>query len=115
MRAWYVLKLDMPFTASHPAAVVALARWGLPGSALVIGSIAPDMPMFLPIPAMTHVAHTPLGILTVDLAIGVAGFVLWQALFGPALVAVAPAPVRARLPDRPPAGLAHHFGRWKVR
>jgi hypothetical protein len=100
----------MPFTASHPAAVLALARWGLPGSALVIGSIAPDMPMFLQVPAVTHVAHTPLGIPTVDLAIGAVGFVVWQALFAPALVALAPRALRARLPDRVPAGLRFHCG-----
>jgi Domain of unknown function (DUF4184) len=102
----------MPFTASHPAAVLALARWGLPGSALVVGSIAPDMPMVLPIPVVTHFAHTPLGVVTADLAIGVVGFVLWQALFGPALIAVAPKALRARLPDRVPAGLRFHFGQW---
>src|SRR5215475_12559583 len=100
----------MPFTASHPAAVLALARWGLPGSALVIGSIAPDMPMFLPITEVTHFAHTPPGIPTIDLAIGAVGFVVWQALFAPALIAVAPIALRARLPDRSPAGLRFHFG-----
>jgi hypothetical protein len=103
----------MPFTASHPAAVLALARWGLPGSALVIGSIAPDLPMLLPIPVVVHFAHTPLGIITADLAIGAAGFVLWQALFGPALIAVAPQALRARLPDHVPAGLRFHFSRWR--
>jgi len=98
----------MPFTGSHPAAVLPLVRWGLPGSALVMGSVAPDMPMMLPIPAVVHFAHTPLGLLTIDLAIGVVGFVLWQALFGPAVVAIAPQALRARLPDRAPAGVAFH-------
>ena len=70
----------MPFTGSHPAAILPLLRWSLPGSALVMGSIAPDMPMLLPIPAVVHFAHTLLGLLTIDLAIGVIGFALWQAL-----------------------------------
>ena len=98
----------MPFTGSHPAAVLPLLRWSLPGSALVMGSIAPDMPMLLPIPAVVHFAHTLLGLLTIDLAIGVIGFALWQALFGPAVVAIAPRALRTRLPDRAPAGIAFH-------
>jgi len=102
----------MPFTASHPAAVVFLARWGLPGSALVIGSIAPDLTQMLPIPAIVHLAHTAPGLVTVDLGIGLVGFVLWQALFAPVVVAAAPRALRARLPDRAPAGLRFHFGRW---
>jgi Domain of unknown function (DUF4184) len=102
----------MPFTASHPAAVVFLARWGLPGSALVIGSMAPDFTMLLPIPAMVHLAHTAPGLATIDLALGLVAFVAWQAFFGPAVVAVAPKALRARLPDRAPAGLMFHFGRW---
>jgi hypothetical protein len=63
----------MPFTTTHTAAVLVFARWGLPPSALVIGAIAPDMPMFLPIPEVVHFAHTPMGVVTVDLAIGVFG------------------------------------------
>jgi hypothetical protein len=69
--------------------------------------------MFLPIPAAVHLAHTPLGVVTADLAIGVALFVAWQALFGPAVIAVAPRSLRARLPDGVPAGPRFHFGHWK--
>jgi len=75
---------------------------------LVMGSIAPDMPTLLPIPAVVHFAHTLSGLLTIDLAIGTIGFVLWQALFGPAVVAIAPQALRIRLPDRAPAGIAFH-------
>ena len=34
----------MPFTGSHPAAVLPLLRTSLPASALVAGSLAPDVP-----------------------------------------------------------------------
>ena len=37
----------MPFTGSHPAAVLPLLRTSLPGSALVAGSLAPDVPFYL--------------------------------------------------------------------
>ncbi|MDQ7908342.1 DUF4184 family protein [Phytohabitans sp. ZYX-F-186] len=40
----------MPFTGSHPAAVLPLVRWGLPPAALVIGSMVPDLPYYLPTP-----------------------------------------------------------------
>lgn len=39
----------MPFTGSHPAAVLPLLRWGLIPSALVIGSMSPDLGYFLPL------------------------------------------------------------------
>jgi len=104
----------MPFTASHPAAVLlgaaGLARWGLPVPALVIGSIAPDLFMVLPVPEVVHFAHTPWGLVTADVAIGVAAFAAWQAFFGPALIAIAPKTWRARLPDT----LTLQFGWWRV-
>jgi len=103
----------MPFTASHPAAVLGLARWGLPPSALVIGAVAPDLPMVLPLPAVVHFAHTPGGIVTIDLAIGLVVFVVWQALLAPVLIVVAPHGWRVRLPDNAPAGLRFHFRRLR--
>jgi hypothetical protein len=101
----------MPFTASHSAAVLGLARWGLPPSALVIGAAAPDLPMVLPFPAVVHFAHMPVGILTIDLAIGLVVFVVWQTMLAPVLIAAAPSGWRVRLPDNAPAGLRFHFGR----
>jgi hypothetical protein len=94
----------MPFTASHPAAVLVcaapLARWGLPVPALVIGSIAPDLFTMLPIPALVHFAHTLPGLFTADLAVGVAAFLTRQAFYGPALIAFAPLPMQARVAGR---------------
>jgi hypothetical protein len=53
------------------------------------------------------------GIVTVDVAIGVVVVVLWQALLAPFLLAVAPSGLRARLSGDSPAGLAFHFGSWQ--
>ncbi|MET8151790.1 DUF4184 family protein [Actinoplanes sp. NPDC049668] len=100
----------MPFTAGHPAAVLPFVRRGLPASALVIGSMTPDLTMLLPVAVVIHFAHTSLGLITVDLVLGTGAFVLWQALFGPAVVAIAPRSLAARLPDDVPRGLAYHFG-----
>ncbi|GIE92430.1 DUF4184 family protein [Actinoplanes regularis] len=99
----------MPFTAIHPAAVLPIVRRGLPVSALVIGAIAPDLPMVVPFPALVHFAHTPLGLATVDLVLGTIAFLLWQALIGPATVALAPRAVSTRIPADVPRGLAFHF------
>ncbi|MEU4215231.1 DUF4184 family protein [Actinoplanes sp. NPDC026623] len=98
----------MPFTAVHPAAVLPIVRYGLPGSALVIGSITPDLPMILPVPTVVHFAHTPSGLVTVDLVMGMIAFVLWQVLFGPAVLALAPRALSGRVPAGLPKGLAFH-------
>lgn len=42
---------------------------------------------------------------------GLAAFLVWQALVGPAIVAWSPSGFRARLASRLPAGVAHHLGR----
>jgi hypothetical protein len=36
----------VPYTLSHPAAVLALGRTRLPMAAMVFGSVVPDFPMF---------------------------------------------------------------------
>ena len=99
----------MPFTGSHPAAVLPVLRW-LPPSALIIGSMAPDAPFYLPLPAAFADTHSLAGLISSDLVIGVVAFALWQELLGPAVIAFAPAALRRRLPARVPVGLRHHLG-----
>lgn len=100
----------MPFTGSHPAAVLPFLRSGLPPSALIIGSIAPDIPYYAPTPIVSHFTHTLLGAATVDEAIAGAVFIGWQAFLGAALVAYAPSALRDRLERAAPAGLRAHCG-----
>ncbi|QFG21147.1 DUF4184 family protein [Actinomadura sp. WMMB 499] len=88
----------MPFTLSHTAAVLPLARGPLVPSALVIGSMAPDIPYFffaMELRSTTHRAH---GVVTVDVLIGLAAFAVWHLLWKRPLAALAPARVRRRLP-----------------
>jgi hypothetical protein len=92
--------------------VLPIVRFGLPASALVIGSITPDLPMILPVPVLVHFAHTSPGLVTVDLALGTIAFMLWQAFFGPALVALAPRALSARVPADIPKGFAFHVATW---
>ncbi|MGW4030867.1 DUF4184 family protein [Streptomyces sp. NPDC004838] len=90
----------MPFTLSHVAAVLpgirrnGAARGPLVASALVMGSLSPDMTYF----AATAVpgamgfgefTHSPLGVLTVDAAVTAALVALWSMMREP-LVALLP-------------------------
>jgi hypothetical protein len=80
----------VPFTASHAAAVLPFLRSPLPASALVIGSMAPDFPYYLPW-STGWPTHTPLGVVTVDLAIGAVGWSLWHGVLAAPSLEHAPA------------------------
>lgn len=87
----------MPFTVSHVAAVLPLVRTPLPVSALVIGSMSPDLPYFVGALDLQHSeTHSLSGILGPDLVLGVLLWVVWHGvLAAPALAGVLAA-VRAR-------------------
>jgi len=99
----------MPFTGSHAAAILPFARWGLPASALVVGSFSPDLPYYLPVPISAYYSHSPVGVIGVDLILGLAVLAVWQAFVGRAVVAFAPAIARTRLAGYP-VGLRRLFG-----
>jgi hypothetical protein len=127
----------VPVTLAHPAAVLPLRRLGLPLSALVLGSMAPDLPVLLQTWDLYGFSHRPAGIVTVDLALSVLLLAFWDLLGRDALVDAAPDAVRDRLPARARIGrrawllaplaavvgsLTHtlwdsftHQGRWGVR
>ena len=89
----------MPFTGSHPAAVLPLLRTPLPASALVAGSIAPDVPS--PLPGPPPWRRTALAVVTVEVMLGGLAWALWHALLAPAVL-----PARVR--GRDDAGLRRH-------
>lgn len=95
----------MPFTASHPAAVLPLLGRGLPASALVIGSVTPDLPYYLPMPFTGVQTHTLSSVFGANLLLGLAAFLVWHLLLVPPLIWVAPAGLQRRIPDRWRAGL----------
>ncbi|MBO2454985.1 DUF4184 family protein [Actinomadura barringtoniae] len=101
----------MPFTLSHPAAVIPFCRGRLVPSALVIGSMAPDAPYFLGMADLRGITHEPLGLVTVDLALGIVLFVGFHALWKPGLLALAPAWAYARLKG-PAAGFRLRMAGW---
>jgi hypothetical protein len=93
----------MPFTPSHAAAVLPFLRTPLPASALVIGSMAPDIPYYLPgTPALY--THTALSVVTTDVLLGLLAWALWHGVLAAPALAAAPPALRARIPH-PPLGL----------
>jgi hypothetical protein len=110
----------MPLAPAHPAVVLPLKRLGLPLSALVVGSVAPDVPVYLPIGVDYQTTHSFRGV-AVDVVIGLTVLWLWFAVLRDAVVDLTPslrtrAPAHARLDQRawllaPPAlavGAATH-------
>jgi len=120
--------VPVPFTLSHPAAVLPLLgrlplldRLPLPAAGLVAGSMAPDVVYFLPhpVPLRSGLTHSAVGLVSLDLLLGAALVVLWLLVRRPLLsllpaavaarlLAPVTAPVHAPLGGRPPllAGLA---------
>jgi hypothetical protein len=82
--------------------VLPLQRLGLPLSALVVGAVAPDAPVYLPVGVSYRTTHSGGG-LAVDVVIGLAVLGLWVALLRDAVVDLTPA-LRRRLPARAPLG-----------
>ncbi|MFB7053389.1 DUF4184 family protein [Streptomyces vinaceus] len=101
----------MPFTLSHPAAVLMVARRPLVVPALVAGSVAPDVPDFIGIKADRPVWWEPLFNLTythtipglgIDLVYAL-GLVVLYALVKRPVLAMAPK-IAARVPQAPGYG-----------
>lgn len=96
----------MPFTVSHVAAVLPVLGRSerLPAAALVVGSMTPDYPWFLTRGRTSQLSHSPLGLVTVDLAVGVLAFGLWRLWVQRPARDLLPRPLGERLPQ--PHGLA---------
>ncbi|KAB2346813.1 DUF4184 family protein [Actinomadura rudentiformis] len=87
----------MPFTMSHAAAVIPLARGPLVPSALVVGSMVPDVPYFLGMGALRGATHVPLGLVTIDLGLGLIIFAAFQLIWKRPLLALTPGWAHVRL------------------
>jgi len=94
----------MPFTFSHPAIVLPLAkasnRWfSLTG--LVVGSIAPDFEYFIRMKVLSTYSHTLLGLIWFNIPVGLAVAFAFHGI------------VRNRLIDNLPSFLAYRFSPFK--
>jgi hypothetical protein len=90
----------MPFTLAHPIAVIPIARW-LRGrvvvSALVIGSMAPDLWNLFPSLATREEAHSLAGLFLHVLPLGLLCYVVFHLLLARPLVGLLPSALRGRL------------------
>lgn len=92
----------VPFTVSHVAAVVPFARRPLVPSALVIGSMAPDLPYFVAVrPWGGELTHTWWGVAVVDVPIALLALVFYRAVLHEPVMALAPGRVRRKAAGLP--------------
>ncbi|MEU4800813.1 DUF4184 family protein [Actinosynnema sp. NPDC023587] len=92
----------MPFTASHIAAVLPLARRPLVTSALVTGSMAPDLPYFVVLHAgVGEHTHTWWGLVLLDVPMALVALALYRAVLREPALALAPAAIRSRVAHLP--------------
>lgn len=92
----------VPFTASHAAAVLPFGS-RLSASALVIGAMIPDLPLFLPVTYGD--THQPLAMLTTNVVAGLLVFIVWHGFFARPVDWFAPGAFRRRLSPAQQPGL----------
>ena len=102
----------MPFTPTHMLAALPIARrWTSPGvfSALMIGSMVPDWPLYMPIGPEYELTHSFLGIFIACLPLGLSVTLLFLTVIRRALIELAPSGLQRRLVpflEEPPAATA---------
>ncbi len=86
----------MPFTPTHALAVLPVSRW-LPLSALVVGSMIPDLPLYFDFGVSYDHMHSFTGLVTACVPLGVLAWVLFHLLVKRPVVELCPDGVRERL------------------
>jgi len=89
----------MPFTPTHIVAVLPVAgmlRY-LPFSALAIGSMIPDVPVFAPFVVPYALTHSPYGVFTTCLPLGLAAYLLFQCVLKTPAISLFPCWMQARM------------------
>jgi len=82
----------MPFTLSHPAAVIPLAKTRLNLSALVVGSMSPDFIYFISLVPHGEATHTLAGIFLYCLPAGLLVFLIYHMFLKMPLQSMLPSP-----------------------
>ncbi|MEL7083797.1 MAG: DUF4184 family protein [Cyanobacteria bacterium P01_G01_bin.4] len=89
----------MPFTPSHILAIVPVGKlWPrkLAFSALAIGSIVPDWPLFIPIGPSYSATHSLIGLAIACIPLGLAIYVFFHSVLKQPLFELLPHPLRQR-------------------
>lgn len=87
----------MPFTGAHPAAIIPLAKHRFILSALIIGSIAPDLGYYAGFATKNRISHSVLGIFVFSLPAGFLLFLIFHSILKRPLLELAPDSLRNRL------------------
>ncbi|MYY07763.1 DUF4184 family protein [Streptomyces sp. SID4919] len=88
----------VPFTLSHLAAVIPVARGPLVPSALAAGAMSPDLLYFVLLrPGGREATHSAWGIVAIDLPLALLALAVFRLLLLEPLVSLAPAAVRTRV------------------
>ena len=90
----------MPFTLAHPLAIVPIAFLlprGWPVSALIIGSMIPDFPLFFSLGLHYSTTHAPLGVLTACVPLGWLVYLLYHELVKQPMLLLLPTGLTQRL------------------
>ena len=93
----------MPLTPAHAAAALPLSwvarrmRLALPLSAFVVGSMAPDFEYVLRLRPRGDLGHSTIGLVVFCLPVGMAVWVTFASLVGPALLQMLPPGMAARI------------------
>lgn len=89
----------MPFTVTHVVAVIPFwpLRRSLPFTALAVGAMVPDLPLFFP--SLDYaLTHSPVGAWTFCLPVGLIVFLLFESVMRRPLTALLPKWMETRLP-----------------
>jgi hypothetical protein len=87
----------MPFTPSHIAAALPFRATPLLPAAVVMGTMAPDIPYFVPLFVPRVLSHSLLGLVTIDLVLGVAAALVWWFLLREPMVDLLPRQIGERI------------------
>lgn len=100
----------MPLTLSHPAASLPFAKAGLPISALVIGSLTPDLPYYVFTYSLSAFSHSIPGLVLFCLPTGLLVLILFQYVLKRPSFALLPSPLQRRL-----SGTTHPIPLWPIK
>lgn len=90
----------MPFTLAHPAAVLPISRFlrgRVIASALVIGSMAPDLPNLLPDIASRAESHSVAGLFWFSVPVGLLAYLVFHLVIARPVAGLLPDALRLRL------------------
>lgn len=94
----------MPFTVSHVAAALPFLQTPLLPAAVVVGTMAPDIPYYVPLFVPRDFSHGLVGAVTIDPAIALVSVLLWWFVLREPIIDLLPRAIGVRIPTMTPTG-----------